>query len=94
MVLVAVSEEDGAELGGVVEDVRHVGDDDVDAEGGGIGKHHAAVDDDGVAAALVDHEVHPDLAEPAEGEDAQSFVHRGRCITNEGVGKRRPSQLL
>ena len=57
---------------GVVEDVGHVRDDDVDAERGRVGKHHPAVDEDGFVAALVDHQVHPDLAETAERDDAES----------------------
>ena len=71
VVFVTVREENRLHALRPVEEVRHVGNDDVDAERGGVGKHHSAIDDDGVVAVLVDHQVHPDLAEAAEGDDAQ-----------------------
>src|SRR5947209_13003413 len=76
VIFVAMREEDRFEFRGVVEDVRHVGNNDVDAERGGVGEHHSAVDDDRGVVGLVDHQVHPDLAESAERNDAQA-AHRG-----------------
>jgi hypothetical protein len=71
VIFVPVREKQRADLRRVVEEIRHVRDDDVDAERGRVGKHHPAVDEDGVVTILVDHEVHADLAETAEGDDAQ-----------------------
>jgi hypothetical protein len=65
MVLMAVREEERLDLRGVLEQVRHVRDDDVDAERGRIREHHPAVHEDGFVATLVNHEVHADLAEAA-----------------------------
>ena len=54
-----------SELRRLLEEVGHVGDDDVDAQRCGVGKHHAAVDDDGRIAIFDHHEIHADLAEAA-----------------------------
>ena len=76
VILVPVCQEQGPHFRGVVEQIRHVRNDDVDAHGGGVGKHHSAVDDDGFVAVLVHHQVHPDLAESAERDDAKFFHGR------------------
>src|SRR5581483_1663259 len=77
VIFMAVREKHRTNRVGALEEIRHVGNDDVDAERGGVGEHHSAVDDDGIAAVLVDHEVHPDLAETAERDDAEGCAtHR------------------
>ena len=78
VVFVAVREEDRAQLRRLLEEVRHVRDDDVHSERGRVGKHHPAVDGDGRALVLVHHEVHADLAEATEGNEAQR-VHTRRA---------------
>ena len=65
VILVRVREKNRLDSRGVLEEVRHVGDSDVDAQSRGVGKHHSAVDDDGVLTVLDHHEIHPDLAEAA-----------------------------
>ena len=70
VILMTVREKKRAEFRRGVEDVRQIGNDDVDAERRGVGKHHAAVDDDGLSAVLVDHAVHSDFGEAAEWNDA------------------------
>ncbi len=71
VIFVRVREKNCFETSGVLEDVRHVGNDDVDAQRRGVRKHHSAIDDDGRIAILDHHEIHPDLTEAAEWHDAQ-----------------------
>src|SRR6202011_6036375 len=71
----------------ILEEIGHVRNDHIDAESGRVGKHHSAVDDDGVLTVLDHHEIHPDLAETAERDDAEGrVVSRSRSL---GVSHRR-----
>ena len=54
-----------------VRDVLEVGQDQVDAGVVVLGEEHAAVDDEQPAGVLEDGHVAADLAEPAEGDDAE-----------------------
>ena len=71
VVLVAVGEDDGADLVAVFDEVADVGDDDVDAEQLFFGEHQAGVDDDDVILPSEGHAVHPELAEAAQRYDFQ-----------------------
>ena len=75
VVLVAVGDEDAPDLVLVLDEVAHVGDDHVDAVHVVVGKAHAAVHHDDVAAVLVDGEVLADLVQAAKGNDFQFFCH-------------------
>ena len=74
VVLVAVGDEDGPQLVAVLLDVGDVRDDEVDAEHLLFGEHEAGVDDDHVVAVLEQHHVLADLAETAEGDDAELLI--------------------
>ena len=65
VVFVAVREDDAAHMLAIFEQVRNVGDDDVDAQQLGFGEHQAGVDDDDVVAPADGHAVHTELAQPA-----------------------------
>ena len=77
VVLVAVRDEDRAQVLAVLDDVADVRDDEVDAEHVLGREHEAAVDGDDVVAVLEQHHVLADLAETAERDDAK----RGICHT-------------
>ena len=77
VVLVAVGEDDAADLGAVLDEVADVGDDDVDAEELFFGKHEAGVDDDDVVAVAECEAVHAELAESAERDYLQFFISHG-----------------
>ena len=60
-------------------EVAEVGQDQVHAGLVGIGEQHAAVHHEQAAAVLEDRHVPADLADPAQGDDAQAFrCQRGR----------------
>ena len=79
VVLVAVGDEDGADLVLVLAQVGDVGDDEVHAGHVLFGEHNPGVDDDDVVAVLKGHHVLADFAEAAQGDDPQ-YVPRG-CAT-------------
>ena len=65
VVLVAMGEDDGADEVFILDEVGDVGDNDVDAEELGLGKHEAGVDDDDVVFIAEGETVHAELAESA-----------------------------
>ncbi len=73
VVLVAVGEDDGADVLLVLNQVGDVGNDDVDAQQLRFGEHEAGVDDDDVVFPAKGEAVHAELAEAAEGDDFQFF---------------------
>ena len=48
MILVAMGQDDGANMRAVFDEVGDIGDDDVDAQQFGLGKHETGIDDDNV----------------------------------------------
>ena len=71
VVFVAVGQNDAAHPLAVFGQVGDIGDDDVDAQQFGFGKHQAGVDDDNVVTPANGHAVHPELAQAAQGHDVQ-----------------------
>jgi hypothetical protein len=69
VVLVAVSEDDAADAGFVLNQVGDVGHDDVYAQELGFGKHEAGVDDDNVVFPAQGEAVHAEFAKSAERDD-------------------------
>ena len=79
VVLVPVRRDQRFDALGVLAQVGEVGKDEIDAVQVGAGEHQPAVDEQdpsAVADALLDrHAVAPDLAEPAEKDEADRFSH-------------------
>jgi hypothetical protein len=75
MVLVAVSQDDRADLVPVLLEVADVGDDEIDAEHVGVGEGEATVDHEDVSGGLDGGDVLAHLAHPAERDDAQGIGH-------------------
>ena len=73
VVLVAVGEDDGADVCLVFNQVGDIGDDDIDAEQFRLREHEAGVDHDNVVFPAEREAVHAELAQPAEGDDFQFF---------------------
>ena len=73
VVLVAVGENDGADVLLVLDEVGDVGHDDVDAQQLRFREHEAGVDDDDVVFPAEGEAVHSEFAESAEGDDFQFF---------------------
>ena len=71
VVLMAVRDDDAAQLVGVLEHVGVVGQDEVDARMVVVGKHEAGVVEDHVALALEDGHVLADGVKAAERDDLQ-----------------------
>ena len=88
VVLVAVREEDRAHALGVVAQVAHVGEDQVDAEMLVAREGEARVDDDDLAAGLEDGHVLSDLSEAAERDDPQSVLRHPRSLVGACEGPR------
>ena len=70
VILVTMGEDHAAEPLAPLQRVREVGDHVVDAGELIVGKHEAAVDGDEIVAELDEHHVQADLAEAAEGNQA------------------------
>ena len=77
VVLVAVRDDDAAELVLVLQDVGVVGQDEVDAGLALVGKHQAGVDQDHVVAVLEGGHVLADAVEAAERDDPERDVFLG-----------------
>ena len=67
VVLVAVGQNQGADLRLVLLEESQVGHDQVDAQQFGVGEHHPAIDDDDVVAVADGGHVHAELAQSAQG---------------------------
>ena len=65
VIFVAVRQHDAAHMLAIFEQIRNVGDDDVDAQQLGFGEHQAGVNHDDVVAKADGHAVHTELAQPA-----------------------------
>ena len=74
MILVTVRHDDALDLLAVLEQIRNIGNHKIDPEHILIGECHAAVDDDDGVLPLQHGHILPDLAEPAEGNDAERRV--------------------
>src|SRR5258708_36852157 len=71
VIFVAVRKDDAAHILAIFEQVRNVGDDDVDAQQLGFREHEPGVDHDDVVAQADDHAVHTELAHPAQRNNMQ-----------------------
>ena len=71
VVLVPVRQHDGTHILPVFNQVGDVGHDNVDAQQLRLGEHQAGVDDDDVVFPAQRQAVHPELAQPAQGNDFQ-----------------------
>ena len=71
MVLMAVGDDDAAELILVLEDIGVIGQDEVDAGLGIIGEHQTGIDEDHVIAALENGHILADAVKTAERDDAK-----------------------
>ena len=69
VILVAVGDEQAPQPGLVFHQIRHIGDDAVDAVHVVAGEGHAAVDHDDLAAVFVNGHILADLIETAERDD-------------------------
>ena len=65
VILVAVGQHDGLNLGGVVNQEGDVGDNDVDAQEFFIREHQAGIHHDHLGSVAEHHHVHPELPEAA-----------------------------
>ena len=75
VVLVRMREDDGADVGLALGEVGEVRQDEVDAEVLVAREREAGVDDEHAVLVLEHGHVLPDLAEPAERDDAQTLCH-------------------
>ena len=82
VILVAVGQQDGAQLGLNLAQIGEVGKDQVNAQVLGPGKRQPAVDDDGVVAELDDGAVLADFPHAADGHDANGV---GAEIVSQGA---------
>ena len=64
-----VGEKQGTHVLAVIFQVSQVRRDDVYAKQVILRKHHTGVDDNDVVSVADRHHIHPELAEPAEGDD-------------------------
>jgi hypothetical protein len=74
VVLVAVGQHDRLDVVRALAQVGEVGQDEVDPELVGRREHQPGVDDQDAAVVLDDHHVLADLAQAAEGQDAERPV--------------------
>jgi hypothetical protein len=74
VILVAVSEDDGANVLAILLEVGDVGNDEVNAEKLRFWEHHAGVDDDDVVPEAQGHHVHAKFAETAERNGCKGML--------------------
>jgi hypothetical protein len=74
VILVGMRQEQRPHAIAIFHQVREIRRDDIDAQQLGFGKHHAAIDDDDVVAIAQRHDVHAELAEPAQRDQAERTV--------------------
>ena len=75
MVLVAVRQDDGADVVLVILEVGEIRKDEIDAQMLVPRERQAGIDDDDAVVALDDHHVLPDLAQPAERDQSRGARH-------------------
>jgi hypothetical protein len=85
VVLVSVGEHHAVQLAAGLE-IGEIGNDDVDAQMFFAREHHAGVHDETVVAEVIHHEVHPELAETAEGDEPE-LARVGQAILAPPRGK-------
>ena len=73
VVFVGVGEDHRQHAGGVLFDVIHGGNDDVDSQHVILWKHQASVDDDGIITVLNDHHVQANFTQSPQWYDSQGF---------------------
>src|ERR1700682_2334864 len=71
VIFVAVGQDDAAHMLAIFEQVRNIGDDDVDAQQLGFRKHQAGINHDDVISKPDGHAVHTELAHPAQRNNMQ-----------------------
>ncbi len=76
VVLVGMREDHGPDAVAAVDEVRHVWEDQVDAQVLVPGERKPGVDDDDLAVEIVDRHVLADLADAAQRDDAKGFRHQ------------------
>jgi hypothetical protein len=62
----SVGKKNGADVLPIFEEIRDVGDNDIDAQELGFGEHEAGIDNDDVVSPADGHAVHAELAHSAE----------------------------
>ena len=71
VVFVPVGQDDAAHPLPVFDQIGNIGDNNVDAQQFGFGKHQAGIDDDDVVTPANGHAVHSELAQAAQGHNVQ-----------------------
>ena len=69
VILVAVGQNQAADVFAILLEIGEIGRDDIDAQQLGVGEHHPGVENDDVVAVADGHAVHPELAQAAERDD-------------------------
>ena len=69
VILVAVGQDDGADMLAVFDEVGDIGDDNIHPQQFGLGKHETGIDDDDVVCPAKRQAVHSEFAQTAEGDD-------------------------
>ena len=78
VIFVAVRQDQAADVGRVLLQIREIGRDDVDAQQLVVREHHPGVHDDDVVAVADGHGVHAELAQAAERDDLQFLIGHAR----------------
>ena len=74
MVLVTVGENQATNVLTILKKESEIGNDDVDAQHVGVGKHHSGVDDDNIVTVSDGMTIHTKVTQAAEGDDLQLFI--------------------
>ena len=69
MIFVAMGQDDGADMLAVFDEVGDIGDNNIDAQQFGLGKHETGIDDDNVVCPAKCQAVHSEFAQSAQGDD-------------------------
>ena len=98
MILVTVREDDAADPVSLREEIGHLGQDEIDPQHLLLGKHQAGINDQNVLLGFEEGHVHPDLAQPPQGDDADPRFVMAQDVRNPPwkgqVGGRLPRGTL
>ena len=94
MVLMSVSQNQRFDLSAPCFEIGEIGDDEIDAQQVGLGKHRAGIDDDGRFPTRDGHGVQAELAEAAERHDIDRWGARGRSRGVHRHAHLNPSQAV
>ena len=94
VVLVPMCQHNPAHALAVFNEIRNIGNNNIDTQQFGLGKHQAGIDNDNVIAPAQGHAVHAELAQSAQGHNLQFSGWHRSTDASTGSKRTRPSFVI